>query len=166
MQDHMDQFGGGCLDCHDGVDRLSNFDHNAVFALEGRHAEIDCIDCHIDNRYKGTSRECVQCHAEPEIHAGFFGVQCEYCHSASAWTPAKMTQHQFPLDHGSDTNVACETCHTNGYSEYSCYGCHEHQQGEIFEKHNDLNLTDQELADCMQCHPAGEKSEEQSHEDE
>jgi hypothetical protein len=165
MQDHIDQFGNGCLDCHDGVDRLSNFDHNTVFALEGRHAEIDCISCHIDHQYKGTPMECVQCHAEPEIHAGFFGVQCEYCHSSSAWTPAKMTQHQFPLDHGSDSNVECETCHTNAYSEYTCYGCHEHQSGKIFEKHNELNLTDQELAGCVQCHPAGEKSEEQSHED-
>jgi hypothetical protein len=77
-----------------------------------------------------------------------------------------MIQHQFPLNHGSETALACETCHTNVYSEYTCYGCHEHQPGETVNKHRELNLTSEELAACVQCHPAGEKSEAGEHEDE
>ena len=160
MRDHLDQFGEGCLECHDGVDRLSNFNHNTFFPLEGRHTEIKCQDCHVDKVYKGTPGECVLCHAEPEIHAGFFGVQCEYCHSAIAWTPAKLAKHEFPLDHGSQTTLACETCHPTVYAEYTCYGCHDHQPEGIREQHLELNISDQELANCIECHPAGVKEED------
>ena len=165
MRVHLNQFGEGCLDCHDGVDRLSNFDHNNFFLLEGRHAEIDCQACHVDNNYIGTPSECVQCHEEPEIHAGFFGLQCEYCHSSIAWTPAKLITHQFPLDHGSQSSLACENCHTNVYSEYSCFGCHDHQPDGIRESHQELAISSEELGSCFICHPAGEKNGEGNREE-
>jgi hypothetical protein len=138
MDEHQAQFGPACMDCHDGVDRLSDFDHNRIFLLDGRHAEATCEACHQDEtgnkRFRGTPAECVQCHAEPEIHAGVFGLKCQYCHDAAAWTPANLRQHAFPLNHGAEdgvTQAACETCHGANYVEYNYYGCHEHQALEM-----------------------------------
>lgn len=155
MAEHVDQFGPACLDCHDGVDRLSNFDHAQVFPLEGAHAAIQCTDCHQDRVFKGTPGQCVGCHAEPEIHAGSFGLECQYCHSVEAWTPASLRLHTFPLDHGGQGEVACTTCHVAEYSAFTCYGCHEHQPTAIQEEHIEEGISVDELPACAQCHPAG-----------
>ena len=167
MDEHQAQFGPLCLDCHDGVDRLSNFDHNQVFWLDGRHAEAACEACHQDEagnkRFRGTPSECVQCHAEPEIHAGVFGLKCQYCHVAQAWTPANLRLHAFPLNHGAEDGQApatCETCHGANYVEYTCYGCHEHQPQEIEASHDQalfdrLGVSIQELPACAACHMSG-----------
>jgi hypothetical protein len=162
MREHQEQFGAACLDCHDGVDRLSNFDHAQVFPLDGAHAEIDCADCHKEKVFRGTPQECSGCHAEPEIHAGVFGLQCQFCHTTQAWTPAKLQQHGFPLDHAGQGEVNCTTCHPGTYVEYTCYGCHEHQPEQIQEKHLEVGVTLEELPACVQCHPNGLK--EESHE--
>jgi hypothetical protein len=160
MSQHREQFGEACLDCHDGVDRMSDFDHARFFPLDGRHAEIACQDCHADRVFRGTPSECVACHAEPEIHAGFFGLQCQLCHTTQAWTPAALSQHDFPLDHGGQGEVACETCHAgNVYVEYTCYGCHEHRAEVIEPKHLEKGISLEELAACVSCHPDGTEAE-------
>ncbi len=61
-----------CKRCHDASDWMpNNFDHNTTtFPLEGRHAEIECIDCHkpiVQNgksviEYKIEKFECLDCH--------------------------------------------------------------------------------------------------------
>ena len=160
MRQHNEQFGEACMDCHDGVDRLSDFDHTQVFSLNGVHAEIACQDCHADRAFRGTPEECAACHAEPEIHAGFFGLECQLCHTTQAWTPAALGQHDFPLDHGGQGEVACETCHPgNVYVEYTCYGCHEHNPEEIQPKHLEEGISLGELAACVNCHPTGMEAE-------
>jgi len=155
MGEHQTQFGVDCLTCHDGLDRMHDFEHNRVFFLDGRHVEIECVDCHINQIFTGTPAECGACHTEPELHAGYFGVQCENCHSSQAWTPARMTAHNFPLDHGEQGLIACETCHTDRYTAYTCYGCHEHQPGEILSKHREEGISQAELVGCVACHPTG-----------
>jgi hypothetical protein len=156
MDEHTGLFGGACLDCHDGVDRLSDFDHDARFALQGRHAEIECESCHGGKVFRGTPVECVRCHDEPEIHAGFFGLKCEYCHSADAWTPAHIRIHIFPMDHGNESGSDCQLCHIQVYQEYTCYGCHDHQPEEITEIHQALKISPEDLTNCAKCHPSGE----------
>jgi hypothetical protein len=162
MDQHQEQFGTACLDCHDGVDRLSNFDHANFFPLEGRHAEIDCLGCHMDQSgnklFRGTPIECVQCHAEPEIHAGIFGLQCQYCHGVIAWSPASLREHRFPLNHGLENTALqseCTTCHTGDYVEYTCYGCHDHQSEATAEIHARDGIPVQDLPACASCHPLG-----------
>ncbi len=162
MTDHLAQFGSACMDCHDGVDRLSNFDHGKFFPLEGKHATIVCVDCHTDNKFRGTPVECVQCHDEPEIHAGVFGLECNYCHSVEAWSPARLEQHTFPLNHGlsdPNTQVKCDACHITIYTEYTCYTCHEHQPDQITEKHLEEGISEQDLPACADCHPIGMNAE-------
>ncbi len=45
---HETNWGGGCLSCHDGVDRYgSDFDHDAyTFQLTGGHVGVACYACH------------------------------------------------------------------------------------------------------------------------
>jgi hypothetical protein len=160
MSKHVEEFGETCMDCHDGVDRLSDFEHARFFPLDGKHADTACEDCHAERVFRGTPQECVACHAEPEIHAGFFGLECQLCHTTQAWTPAALSQHDFPLDHGGLGEVACETCHSgNVYVEYTCYGCHDHTPEEIQPKHLEEGISPEELPACVNCHPDGGKAE-------
>jgi hypothetical protein len=158
IKDHQEQFGSECLVCHDGVDRLSNFDHANFFILEGIHLTAQCINCHTDNVYRGTPTECRQCHSEPDIHAGIFGFECNYCHNADAWSPASLLQHIFPLDHGSEEQgiqMKCDVCHESSYVVYTCYNCHEHQADEIISSHRSFGILEKDLSACATCHPIG-----------
>jgi hypothetical protein len=159
VKEHQAQFGGNCLECHDGIDRMRDFDHASVFPLEGRHGEIECSACHVDEVFKGTPQACVDCHAEPEIHAGFFGLDCQYCHTTVSWSPARLRNHNFPLDHGEQGESACQTCHPAVYAEYTCYGCHEHEPAPIEEKHREEGISLEELPECITCHPSGREAE-------
>ncbi len=155
---HIQQYGSDCLVCHDGVDRLSNFQHADFFSLDGKHASIQCADCHANQEYRGTSTECTQCHAEPAIHAGVFGLKCNYCHTTDAWSPASLRQHAFPLSHGLPdvtSQSTCDACHGKDYTQYTCYTCHAHQPEEIAQSHQAVGISDNELQACITCHPDG-----------
>ncbi len=156
MQQHLDSFGPRCLDCHDGVDRLHGFSHQAAFPLTGTHAAIQCTDCHANGRFRNTPTACSSCHQEPAIHAGFFGLRSEYCHTTIAWQPALLIEHTFPVNHGSQGELPCATCHTGKYTAYTCYACHDHQPGAISASHAQLNLTPERLAACTDCHLNGQ----------
>ena len=159
MQPHIQRFGQNCTVCHDGVDRLRNFDHADVFLLDGRHAEIQCEACHQNQTFRGTPSECVQCHQEPDIHRGAFGLNCQNCHTSSAWVPAALRYHSFPLAHGRDAPSDCLTCHETTYTEYTCYACHEHQPAQITQSHTQAGIALQDLPDCTRCHPTGLRNE-------
>lgn len=153
---HTDQYGSTCLDCHDGRDRIVDLDHGAVYALDGAHAEVECTDCHGDG-FLAAGRHCVDCHEEPDVHAGEFGLDCGRCHTAVAWEPAELREHTFELDHGSEEAVACETCHTETYIVYTCYGCHDHEPAEMQTVHTAEGIAD--LEPCSDCHPTGRPDE-------
>jgi hypothetical protein len=159
VQQHQAEFGDNCISCHDGYDRMANFDHNQVFVLDGRHGELDCQDCHVDRVFSGTPSECVACHEEPQIHAGVFGTSCQSCHLTSAWTPAKLQEHKFPLDHGNNGISDCQVCHQTSYADYSCYGCHEHDQADIEEEHREEGISIEDLPACVDCHSTGQKDD-------
>jgi len=149
---HSEQYGKACLDCHDGIDRMENFNHDGIFRLEGNHTEIDCTACHSDFVFSGTPRECYECHTEPEIHAGFFGQKCQYCHNQSEWSPALLSVHIFPLEHGSQEPLLCQSCHKDRYTEYTCYGCHEHQPETVLTSHLQAGIPELEIPVCITCH--------------
>jgi hypothetical protein len=156
MSGHLDQFGSTCLTCHDGADRMHHFEHASIFPLEGRHAEIECRDCHLEQVFRGTPEACAGCHAEPDIHVGSFGLQCQYCHAPLSWIPARLQAHVFPLAHGGQGQIACQTCHLSTYAVYTCYGCHDHQPEDILERHARAGVSTAELPACARCHPEGE----------
>lgn len=158
MIQHQQQYGNDCLICHDGVDRLHDFDHTDFFILDGKHASIQCEVCHANQIYRGTLNECYQCHQEPEIHREVFGQKCAYCHNSEVWSPANLRQHDFPINHGLDdlsSQLECTACHDSNYFEYTCYNCHDHQTDEIVEIHADEGIPAQDIPACASCHPAG-----------
>ena len=155
MQQHIAQYGENCIQCHDGKDRMRGFKHDQVFVLDGKHAILECESCHAENVFHATPSACSACHGEPEIHAGAFGLKCQYCHATDAWNPALLKVHGFPIDHGSSAETDCKTCHTGSYAVYTCYTCHEHEEGEIKSSHSKLVLSDEKLADCAACHMDG-----------
>ncbi len=157
MDQHLATYGPACLQCHDGVDRMADFDHAQVFPLEGAHARLECQACHRQFRFRGTPRECRQCHTEPDFHRGLFGQQCQYCHTSQAWTPARLRLHPFPLEHGGNPATNCAVCHPgNRYVRYTCYGCHEHTPEGIRRTHLAAGVSETELPQCIACHPQGE----------
>ncbi|MCA9938108.1 MAG: cytochrome c3 family protein [Anaerolineales bacterium] len=160
MTAHVAQFGVDCLQCHDGVDRMANFDHATIWPLEGRHATADCAGCHVDQVFAGTPHQCVACHPEPTLHAGLFGLDCAACHTPAAWRPARLTNHTFPLNHGEQGEIPCATCHTATFDQYTCYTCHE--RVEMAGKHQEEGIRAPELEQCVQCHPTGTEDEAES----
>lgn len=107
-----------------------NFDHGALtgFALEGRHREQQCENCHaaakipaaarseikikdLNRSFLGLRRECTSCHKEP--HGNQLGADCLRCHTPEAWKPVSRFSHSrttFPLT-GMHQQVPCEKCH-------------------------------------------------------
>ncbi len=108
---------------------------------------------------QGDPHECHNCHEEPDVHAGRFGLNCSRCHTLQAWAPALLTRHTFLLDHGDEGQVACQTCHIQTYSEYTCYECHDHQPEEMRDVHTQEGIYGDEVEDCARCHPTGQPDE-------
>ena len=155
---HAARFGTDCAACHNPSDwKEASFDHNlSAFPLTGSHTQLVCEQCHASGQFDGLSTACASCHAEPAFHAGPFGTDCAACHSTTAWTPAQFNgQHSFPLNHGG--GATCATCHPASFTTYTCYGCHEHEEAEVIERHLDKEVNNFQNQNCMECHPAGEK---------
>jgi hypothetical protein len=130
---HTHDFGTSCLTCHDGVDRYGDFDHNQLsFALTGKHLEVECSGCHLDDRtipdLQDTPTECEACHLSDDAHAGKYGTQCGLCHTPVGWIPAEFDHNlaDFKLE-GKHVDVPCESCHINGFkgTPNDCYSCHQ-----------------------------------------
>lgn len=151
---HVAQTSDDCLACHR---QLEPFDHR-VFPLQGGHAGVRCAECHDEADFTAVSERCAACHRDPEIHAGLFGMDCSMCHTVDGWTPARLGEHAFPLDHGDEGEIPCLTCHTESYAAYTCTNCHAHDDGEVRSAHVEKGIPD--FADCMKCHADGRVHEE------
>lgn len=159
--EHNGQFGTDCSSCHtpknwDGA----SFDHStSKFPLTGAHTQVECEACHKNGQFKGVDTTCLACHAEPAEHMGQFGTDCAACHTTAAWSPAEFDgKHIFPLDHGESGTVSCKTCHPVGYTTYTCYGCHEHNEARIRSKHVEERITNFE--NCVECHADGREHDD------
>jgi hypothetical protein len=100
---HEGQFGQDCGACHIAEDwKKATVDHSkTAFPLTGKHVDVPCTECHPENAFKGTPVDCSACHDDPAYHLGLFGTQCQDCHTAEGWSPARFGKpHTFPIDHG------------------------------------------------------------------
>jgi hypothetical protein len=132
-----------CARCHKehfGVDfelvRLDSvrFNHRLTgFALEGRHADGECRDCHkpalvtdkevrtfkaehgaLDRTFLGLPTECASCHADDSPHgAQFKGRACTSCHDVRGWKDAREFDHAKARFHltGKHRDLECSKCH-------------------------------------------------------
>ncbi len=171
-------FGPVCEDCHttEGWElaSLDSFQHPV--ALEGAHAEADCLACHSGGQE--LTFECASCHQPPESH---FEGECADCHTptatfADATIPPEM--HPIPLV-GAHLRATCNVCHADGQRvpEYVCSNCHQppenHLQGACSGCHTPDGWAESVAAlvsvspriphglegqeNCAQCHdPAGQ----------
>lgn len=132
---HQGRLGKECASCHDAVTWAHvEFDHDKTdFALSGKHADTACVACHFGNRYDGTPRQCVSCHAPDDSHRGARGADCGKCHTAARWDTQRF-------DHARETGYAllgahartdCTSCHSSGRMQdpvpKDCHGCHRSQ---------------------------------------
>ena len=147
--EHRGVMGSACANCHNttgwrSIDRSSfesRFDHEATnFPLAGRHADLDCAQCHDRNQplreglmltySEGTGRsaypqpaaeDCISCHLD--YHEGAFedspgGPSCEDCHTQQSWVPTMydIERHNagatFILT-GAHVATPCQACHSN-----------------------------------------------------
>ena len=127
---HAGRFGTSCGVCHSPTGwEPAKFDHNlAAFKLEDEHAEVKCEECHRNEQYQGTPKDCYACHRNDDEHNGKYGTQCENCHNPKSWEDAAFDHSlsKFPLT-GSHINVACEECHKDNTfqgTSTSCAACH------------------------------------------
>ncbi len=109
------------------------FHDKTTFRLEGKHLSTPCASCHLNEVYKGTPRQCVDCHWVRRQDDRFklqLGRQCEQCHRPTAWTGARFDHAaltSMPLG-GAHRQLACQTCHKNGdfrgVQGGGCVSCH------------------------------------------
>lgn len=169
-----------CQNCHGTTAWLWNvrFDHveETQFALLGTHQSLACQSCHVQPSFdlrEGTpanEEDCYACHADDyqEEHAGTgFPTTCLTCHDVNDWRGARFEDHDaqfFPIfsgEHAGTWGDNCQTCHTqpNDFSSFSCVTCHEHNQAEMFDEHDDVSGYVYESSACLSCHPTGTEDE-------
>lgn len=130
---HKGALGEQCGDCHNERNwKEYRFDHDRTrFALLGKHHEVKCGTCHMDEQYKDTPAACLACHRKDDVHKGQQGEKCETCHNADNWkrTTFNHGRSRFPLV-GSHIMVECRKCHlTAQYKDArsECVACHDKQ---------------------------------------
>lgn len=117
--------GADCGACHkDTGFKPSRFDREAhrqaAFALEGKHATVQCGECHQPEGkgavYKSGKLICSACHSD--AHGGEFrrvANKCDLCHEQTGFEQTKFTvarheETKFPLT-GKHASVKCVACH-------------------------------------------------------
>jgi hypothetical protein len=127
---HDGQFGTDCAQCHTPADwQKATFDHSqTAFPLVGKHADVACAQCHVDNVFQGTPQDCYACHQKDDAHDGQFGTDCARCHTPADWQQVTFDHAEtaFPLT-GAHLQVACTQCHVNNVFQGTptdCSACH------------------------------------------
>ena len=127
---HQASLGKDCGQCHTPQDwQSATIDHKlTAFPLLGKHQAAACQDCHTNQVFKGTSKDCIACHAKEDVHQASFGKDCGQCHTPQDWQSATIDHKltAFPLL-GKHLAAACQDCHVNrvfkGTSSL-CFACH------------------------------------------
>jgi hypothetical protein len=147
----------------------ASFDvHNDYYVLAGAHTTIDCNSCH-ETQYSGTPNTCIGCHlddynqtTDPQHAIAQFSTDCLICHTENAWEPSTFDHDNqyFPIysgEHQGEWN-SCIECHTtsSNYALFSCIDCHEHNQPDMDDEHNDVTGYVYNSNACFDCHPQGD----------
>jgi hypothetical protein len=179
-------FSQNCVDCHTTTAWTpSGFQHtelNTGYALEGAHVSVECQSCHTPWQIIPEPRTCgaSTCHlsnynsaTDPNHAAASFPLQCETCHSTTAWEPSTFDHDGefFPIYSGQHRNEwnDCSQCHidVNDYAVFTCYGAGCHGVAEMNSEHfddgsyvscrgNTYNPSTVTPTDCFTCHPNGD----------
>lgn len=128
---HQGKLGEACDDCHDPTTwKSGRFDHSTTdFHLEGKHDEVACIACHVDQLFTETGSACIDCHRLDDTHGGARGDACGDCHNSDSWDTDfdHRLETGFTLE-GAHKLLNCRNCHVSE-DDYTglpddCHGCH------------------------------------------
>lgn len=127
----------------------NKFDHGTTgFALEGKHKEKQCADCHKPENikdasikkkkmsYLGLDSKCLSCHKD--YHQQTLSPDCASCHDFESFKTATKFNHKstkFPLK-GKHADVTCLKCHPK-----------EKKNDQDFQRFSGI-----EFANCTACH--------------
>jgi hypothetical protein len=127
----------GCADCHAEASwKPTSFgitEHAIVarFPLEGAHAAIPCVACHVDSA-AGSARfvlalgvtGCAACHETDGRHrTAYEPLACETCHTLAAFS-------EVAFEHAPEVTSDCARCHGvddphgEQFTGRSCASCH------------------------------------------
>ena len=139
-----------CNACHhqDGWDTMVFRHEKTKFRLTGKHESVKCINCHPNDHYSKTPKNCYACHKFDDVHKREKGKKCEKCHNPRGWRSLKFDhdkETKFPLK-GRHKKLQCGDCHKKDPYEFKikkvCYTCHkadDHHAGRFGKK-------------CDKCH--------------
>ncbi len=133
----------------------------------------NCGGCHSEQRWRparfdhsnaATTAPCASCHQAPTdaLHTTTTSAAaCSTCHTTQAWRPATF-EHTKYFALARKHNVSCATCHPANntgppFSQYTCYGCHEHTASNVADEHAEEGLRD--IQDCVRCHRSADEHE-------
>lgn len=149
---HAANLGGDCQRCHSNESWKIGirFDHDLTrFPLLGKHAALQCTQCHAGKDYGAKGVTCASCHKD-DHHRGTLGTpaQCQNCHNANDWKAWNFDHDRatnFPLT-GRHRGLICSACHNRPGDPAElgtqCGSCHQRDdvhRGGFGE-------------DCAQCH--------------
>ncbi len=131
---HEGRNGEECKTCHNPTDWTdTSFDHrrDTDFDLLGKHALLECKDCHSEDPYADKLEPvCITCHLEDDNHDAHNGEECGTCHNNSDWTESTFV-HDLQTDYalnGAHKEVVCNECHIEPIFEVAlnttCDSCH------------------------------------------
>jgi hypothetical protein len=108
----------------------------------------------------------------PRHYTPGFSTVCTACHSSSitGWSGVNYPGHDapyFPVYSGKHRNTwtTCAQCHPNAanYAAFTCISCHEHNQQEMAQKHQNVSGYSYVSSECYRCHPQGNNLQKFSH---
>lgn len=166
-----------CINCH-----LP--DYNS--ATDPPHSQLSttCDDCHTSTTtwdeatfsHDGISTDCQSCHLEDYNETSShvnenYPMNCESCHtSTDDWEDTSFDHDVqfFPIysgEHEGEWSTCTNECHIEpeDYAVFSCGlngVCHEHDQDEMDDEHDDENDYVYESTACFDCHPDGESDDD------
>jgi len=131
---HKGQEGKKCESCHNERNwKETRFDHGlSRFPLLGKHAKVECKNCHLTPTFKDAKSDCFACHKKDDKHKLRLGTDCGTCHNARDWKAWKFDHDRrtnFKLD-GAHRGIDCLACHKKPMTgkvslSGTCASCHD-----------------------------------------
>ena len=129
---HDGRLGADCARCHNEASwKETYFAHSRTrFLLEGKHKEVTCGACHVNQTYAGAPTACISCHLIDDIHDSPREEKCDRCHSAQRWEDVSFDHNQETKFILQDRHVTlqCDSCHSANVFKNNpgsqCIDCH------------------------------------------